>query len=598
MRTSCQQGGNEMLTPDPTDYKCDVVDWKSRAKIARAKALFDMGSYDSVSNLLEGGLDRSLEKSQDGLFIANFAALMSARRRDEIRTLQNVNYADIVGCVEDAALLSIESRLRDFVTVTGRPLDGLNLWLLSTILRETKRRSESRVVLLESLRCCPFNWSGWVDLVRLLLGSQSVSNGPLTESMEIEGYTEIKLFQNDPMMSFRGESFQDFRSTLGLADHFMAYFGYAEYLLMTQRWGDAARLLGSLIASFPRFPYLVGTLARCAYKMRLYDWAITLFEDLTNIDPHDLSYVDDLAEILHSSGQLPELSKLAAKVTDLEPNGAVSLCVVGQYYAALGDFAKAAAQYKRAVQLQPNYVNGYILLGNALLDLNASAEARGAYQVAIKIAPKDYRGWFGIGQVYDVTKMADNALHHYYRAVDLYDQDFRVWSAISTVMEQKSRNEEAAVCFKKAWMLGRKFPDVVGVFRNVEKAQSSGETIVIWAKEVIRCWLLSQQRGKHDTEQNSLCNVERRGDGKYILTNDELDEDHIPHAGQHEWEDPSALHTVGPQLRDAPAEVGCALVYLLEHFTEQEGIAKSYAMLLSHVGEFVDEKGQVGQLIK
>lgn len=67
---------------------------------------------------------------------------------------------------------------------------------------------------------------------------------------------------------------------------------------------------------------------------------------------------------------------------------------------AIGDFAEAAAHYRRCVALDSGFFDGWHALGMALLKLGQIKEAIGCGLQAVNLRPNDLLAWTSLSQMY------------------------------------------------------------------------------------------------------------------------------------------------------------------------------------------------------
>lgn len=86
------------------------------------------------------------------------------------------------------------------------------------------------------------------------------------------------------------------------------------------------------------------------------------------------------------------------------------------------EFAKAVAEYRRAVQFRPQWVEARTGLGNALCGLRDYRSARIELEAALALAPENPNIHLGLGVVSHRQGLHEQAIEHFAKAPDLFDE--------------------------------------------------------------------------------------------------------------------------------------------------------------------------------
>ena len=144
--------------------------------------------------------------------------------------------------------------------------------------------------------------------------------------------------------------------------------------------------------------------------------------DAARARPSDPLAVGELAMMLHAHEQYRAADLCYLVVRQRDATSAVWPYLSGLVQAQLGEYAAAAASFRRAMHLDPDYLPARIGLGDALLesgDLDGSAER---YAALVGEVPELAIAHYGLARVASLRGDAGKAAEHYQRAVDLAPQ--------------------------------------------------------------------------------------------------------------------------------------------------------------------------------
>jgi cytochrome c-type biogenesis protein CcmH/NrfG len=99
-----------------------------------------------------------------------------------------------------------------------------------------------------------------------------------------------------------------------------------------------------------------------------------------------------------------------------EPNNFAVQMDMGQMYAKIGKFDKAAEFYRKGLAINPNNFQANVVLANALFDARQFEEAEKAYSRALEINPKDVNARTDLG-----TTFVERANPDFERAIKEFD---------------------------------------------------------------------------------------------------------------------------------------------------------------------------------
>jgi cytochrome c-type biogenesis protein CcmH/NrfG len=111
----------------------------------------------------------------------------------------------------------------------------------------------------------------------------------------------------------------------------------------------------------------------------------------------------------------PDIAAMIERAQN-EPNNFAVQMEMGQMYAKIGKFDKAAEFYRRGIAINPGNFQANIVLANALFDSRQFEAAGDAYAKALEIDPKDVNARTDLG-----TTFVERPSPDYDRAIKEFD---------------------------------------------------------------------------------------------------------------------------------------------------------------------------------
>lgn len=131
--------------------------------------------------------------------------------------------------------------------------------------------------------------------------------------------------------------------------------------------------------------------------------------------------------------------------------GVSARMAAGTYRAATGDFAGAAAEFRRAIEAGPDDFQPRLVLGSALISLGGHTdEARAQLAAAVRLAPEDPSAWSTAGLQLARLGDLDEALRHQRRAVELAPGYGDAHLRLAQLLARRGEHAEAVVRFDEA----------------------------------------------------------------------------------------------------------------------------------------------------
>lgn len=150
---------------------------------------------------------------------------------------------------------------------------------------------------------------------------------------------------------------------------------------------------------------------------------------------------------LRNAGRPGEAAALLEKALALKGDLVDARVHLIAAYGALGEFAKAEAQFRRVVEQSPDAAEAHYNFGVALLAQQRSAEAAAAFERALAIAPWYADAHNNLGYLLLRAKRTDEAVTHFQAALRTNPQHRDARFNLAQVLQAQGRHEEALAHF-------------------------------------------------------------------------------------------------------------------------------------------------------
>ncbi|KAK0212561.1 hypothetical protein DFS33DRAFT_1282647 [Desarmillaria ectypa] len=316
---------------------------------------------------------------------------------------------------------SSPTELRELLRLVRDTADPWLLFLKGLFLKHLGRHEEAAESAILSIAGFLWNWSAWELLRSCVSDNEQMSaliqllpvpeNHPLTQMFQIKTMSDLQL----------------------ASDHEMSL---------------AAKLLEP--NCFPKNDFLYGLRGCIMYNSHDMGAAVVEFEQMLELDPWHIEYVDVYSFALHVNEGTRKLSRLSREYLLLNKDRPEVACFVGNYYSVRSYHIDAIKYFKRAVDLDPTYDTALTLMGHEYIEMKNAQAAITAYRQTLDIRRDDHRAWYGLGQAYELLSMHDNALHYFLHATSIVPYDMRMWQAAGHCYEVLGRIRQAIECYKRS----------------------------------------------------------------------------------------------------------------------------------------------------
>lgn len=111
--------------------------------------------------------------------------------------------------------------------------------------------------------------------------------------------------------------------------------------------------------------------------------ALTIFQELQEIDPYRLDTLDTYSNLLFVKDMKREMAFLAHKAVEINKYRPETCTVIGNYYSIRAEHQKAVLYFQRALKLDPNYLSAWTLMGHEFMEMKNTNAAIQSYRKAV-----------------------------------------------------------------------------------------------------------------------------------------------------------------------------------------------------------------------
>jgi tetratricopeptide (TPR) repeat protein len=169
------------------------------------------------------------------------------------------------------------------------------------------------------------------------------------------------------------------------------------------------------------------------------------------------------------------------------------------------EFAKAVAEYRRAVQFRPQWVQARTGLGNALCSIRDYRSARIEFETALTLEPDNQHIHLGLGVVSHRQGLQEEAMEHFMRAPDLFNEKEKLLADcfLSRGLTRLEINQldSALVDLSVAMRLNKDHPAAYAGASEVYRKKDSFRYTLAYLEKAIR---LSPQNDKMLTNKGNM----------------------------------------------------------------------------------------------
>lgn len=210
-------------------------------------------------------------------------------------------------------------------------------------------------------------------------------------------------------------------------------------------------------------PELLSNLAKAQYGANLFREALKTYQMLTRLIPKDPQILGDMATCLAKLRDFDNALSCYKQAIDLQPDYFLVWSNLGNLFSEINLLPKAIESYERALTLNPGYAEAWTNYGNALFDMGLYQRSIAAHEEAIKINSDYAEAWTNYGNALLEVKRDDEAFVCYQKAYAIKPlhpylmgqflaakQNFAIWDdepSVPEMLEHVARNQPVAIPF-------------------------------------------------------------------------------------------------------------------------------------------------------
>jgi tetratricopeptide (TPR) repeat protein len=175
-----------------------------------------------------------------------------------------------------------------------------------------------------------------------------------------------------------------------------------------------------------------------AYAQGAYAEAVTHFQDLVALKPHDAAALNSLGAALSKLGRYPEAEDHFRKAIGRQPNHPAAHGNLGAVYLARGRFFEAENSLRRALKLKPADLVHRCNFGLTLVNLRRLRDAKVEFERVLKVAPRHVEALVGLGLIASAEGRFDEAGVMFNRALQVNPKLPNAWAALASIRKMHS----------------------------------------------------------------------------------------------------------------------------------------------------------------
>lgn len=216
------------------------------------------------------------------------------------------------------------------------------------------------------------------------------------------------------------------------------YTVFAKLYKCLQRYDcyKAIRILESLPDSERNTPWVLSKLGKLHYEIVNYKQSRQFFVKLRQLDRtrlEDMEYYSTLLWHLHKK---VELTYLANELHDIDPNLAITWCVMGNLFSLAREPDEAIKCFSKSLTIDPKFTYAHTLKGHEYFGNDNYEKALECFRHSILLDPRHYNAYYGIGMVHINLGEYQKAEYHFRKAVALNPINIILICCVGMVLEK------------------------------------------------------------------------------------------------------------------------------------------------------------------
>lgn len=205
----------------------------------------------------------------------------------------------------------------------------------------------------------------------------------------------------------------------------------------------AIRILESLPEPEKNTPWVLSKLGRLHYEIVNYKQSENFFIKLRSLDRTRLKDMEYYSTLLWHLHKKVELTYLANELYDLDPQSAITWCVIGNLFSLNREPDEAIKCFTKAIKFDDTFSYAYTLKGHEFFSNDNYEMALENFRISLIIDPRHYNALYGIGMVYVNLGDYEKADYHFRKAVSINPINIILICCVGMVLEKMGKKNLA-----------------------------------------------------------------------------------------------------------------------------------------------------------
>lgn len=202
--------------------------------------------------------------------------------------------------------------------------------------------------------------------------------------------------------------------------------------------------------------WVLHQVGKAHFEMLQYRKALSVLKHMTYLEPYRMQGLELLSTLLWHLKEDVELSTLAQRVTEQDPNSPECWCVVGNCFSLQKDHETALSFFQRAIQLDEHFTYAHTLCGHEYVSNEDLDQAAVCYRRAIQIDERHYNAWYGLGAIFYRQEKHELAEYHFCRALRIHPRSSVLLCHLGMVQHANHKTPQALQTLEQAFALDPK----------------------------------------------------------------------------------------------------------------------------------------------
>lgn len=216
----------------------------------------------------------------------------------------------------------------------------------------------------------------------------------------------------------------------------------------------------------PKDPYALYALGQAYLKDKRYVEAEAVFRKGTYLKQGRARFLDGLGLALEGKGEMKQAEEILIRARETDPKDSYIRMDIGAFYMRKKIPFLAAPEYGKAAELEPKDPETHFLYGKALVGTNEFNAGLAQFQQAIKLDTTYAPAYLESGRLYYRANRPQDAADQFRAYTGFRPDDaegyLELGRALAKIPDQGTKRE-ATVVLEKAYELGKKGPEVLGL---------------------------------------------------------------------------------------------------------------------------------------